>query len=235
MTLLAVLFWALAAPAGAAEGPSFGAGTSVAAGTAKYWRVALSGDAQWTAPPWVPFAWTELGWDRYANRFSFGGGTWRELGEDVRVKGGLSYSVGRFRDTDTGSHAVTLETGAERAFEGVTAGAEYLYTTGALGGARTGRTTTRNRGGQVRGSQAAGTGPSFTDHYLAAYGRIPSGDTTVGLRAAVDLPSDADTVLSETLSWKVPVEASTWLTPALTLEHDGDTAAILSLALYHLF
>ncbi|TBR19615.1 hypothetical protein EPO15_14125 [bacterium] len=233
MTLLAVLFWALAAPAGAAEGPSFGAGTSFAAGTGRYWRLALSGDAQWTLPPWAPYGWAEFAADRYAShRFAFGGGTWHELDEDVRVKGGLSYAVGRYRDTDLGSHAVTLETGAERRFEGGTAGAEYLYTTGALG--RSGGSVERNRGGQLRRTRSS-AGPSFTDHTLAAYGRIPSGETTVGLRVALDVLSDDDDVLSETLSWKLPIAEETWLTPALTLEEGRDTAAILSLALYRTF
>lgn len=229
MNLLLGLFWALAAPAGAAEGPSFGAGTAVAAGTGRYWRISLLGDAQWAAPPWGPYLWTDLGWDRYANRFSFGGGSWYDLDLDVKVKGGISYSVGTFRDTDAASRAVTLETGLERSVAAGAVGAEYLYTRGALG-ARSGRSV-----GKSRGIRPTGPVDSYTDHYLAAYGRLPAGETTVGLRAAVDMPSDFETVVSETLSLKIPVAAQTWLTPALTLEHGADTAAILSLALYRLF
>lgn len=234
MNLLASLLLALAAPAGAAEGPSFGAGTAFAAGTGGYWRLSLLGDAQWQLPPWAPYGWAEFAADRYAShRFALGGGTWHELGEDLRVKGGLSYAVGRFRDGDVGSHAVTLESGLERRFEGGTAGAEYLYTAGALG--RSGRSVERNRGGQIKSARAASTGPSYTDHTLAVYGRAPWEESTLGLRVAMDVLSDEEDVLSETLSWKAPVATDTWLTPALTLEQGRDAAAILSLSLYRLF
>lgn len=242
MTRLLALLLALAAPAGAAEGPSFGAGASGAAGSGGYWRFAMSGDAQWTARPWLPYAWTELGFNRYATRISLGGGSWRELGEDVRAKGGLSYSVGRFRDADASSHAVTLETGAERRLPdgvpgaGGAVGGEYLLTFGSLGGGRTLRTVERNRGGQVRRARgAAQDAPSFTDHTLAAYGRMPVSDTELGLRVALDLPSDSPDVLSETLSWRVPLGKDLWVTPALTLEQGESAGVIASVGLYRVF
>jgi hypothetical protein len=239
---LLALSWALAAPAGAAEGPSFGAGASGAAGSGGYWRFATSGDAQWTAQPWLPFAWTELGFNRYATRISLGGGSWRELDADVRAKGGLSYSVGRFRDSDDASHAVTLETGAERILQdgvpgaGSTVGTEYLLTFGSLGGGRTSTSLERNRGGQVRRARgAAQDAPSFTDHTLAVYGRAPASDTEIGLRVALDLPSDAPDVVSETLSWRVPIRPDLWVTPALTLEQGETDGVIASVGLYRVF
>lgn len=235
MTTLLLLLGALAAPAGAAEGPSFGAGGAATAGSGGYWKVSATGDAQWEAKPWLPYAWSELSADRYANRFAMGGGTWRELDADLRVKGGLSFSAGRFRGAAEGSRSVTIETGVERALGAGAAGGEYLFTSGALGGRRVVQSVERNRGGQVRVRRVDAAGSSFTNHELSAYGRLPAGETTVGLRLTLDLPSTSENVLSETLSWRLPVAASSWLTPALTVEHDHSTDVILALAFYHLF
>lgn len=236
MTALALLFWALAAPAGAVEGPSYGVGTSGAAGSGGYWRFALSGDGQWPSPPWLPYAWTEFAANSYANRLSLGGGTWHEAGQDLRVKGGLSFSVGRYKDADTGARSVTVETGAERAVDSGAAGAEYLLTTGSLGSTRVTGAGVVNRGGQVKRARSAAVDPpTFTDHTLAAYGRLPMEDSTLGLRIALDLLSDSEDVLSETLSWRLPLAESLWLTPALTLEQSRTPAAIASLALYRVF
>lgn len=236
MTVLALLFWALAAPAGAVEGPSYAVGTSFAAGSGGYWRFGLSGDGQWPAPPWLHYAWTEFGLNPYANRLSLGGGTWRDAGPDLRVKGGLSFSVGRYRDADASARSVTFETGVERMLESGAAGAEYLLTTGSLGARRVTTVGEVNRGGQLKRARTAVVeAPTFTDHTLAAYGRVPLRDSTLGLRVALDVLSDSEDVLSETLSWRLPAAEDVWLTPALTLEQSRTPAVIASLALSRVF
>ncbi|MBI5630606.1 MAG: hypothetical protein HY921_06960 [Elusimicrobia bacterium] len=218
--IAAVLGLSLAAPAAMAEvlpesqrapkkpGAMGGGGAVLSAGSGGYRRFGVYGDALWRGPKLSPYLWSEYGADIDSRRFSLGGGAWKDLREDLRVKGGLGFSVGSFRDSDDSSSSITLETGVERDFNWPTLGTEYRYTTGSIGGSTVIRGDQKIVRGRIRGkvqSGIAATSDRFTYNEFSGYARLPAGATTVGLRATVGLASYAAAIVSETVSWTVPL------------------------------
>src|SRR5687767_9154158 len=81
-------------------GATGGVGAAVTAGSAGYRRVGVYGDALWRGESLAPYVWGDYGVDTDMRLLSLGAGLWEDLREDLRVKGGLGFSVGRFRDSD---------------------------------------------------------------------------------------------------------------------------------------
>ena len=220
-----------ALPAPDKPGVSGGLGAALTGGSGGYGRVAVYGDALWLGDSVSPYAWTEYGTDSDARRFSLGGGAWKELSEALRFKGGLGFSVGRFRAADAGSNSVTFETGLERDLERPTVGAEYRRTAGSIGGSTATRGGQRVGQGQLRGRAAAGTAAvseRFSYDELSGYARLPAGAATVGLRAAVGFPSYGSAIVSETLSGSVPLSGPLAARLAVSFEQGARAAVYAS-------
>lgn len=210
------------------RGATGGVGSIVTAGSGGYRRFGVYGDAMRLGAVFSPYVWSEYGADTEARRFSLGGGVWKDIREQLRVKGGLGFSVGRFKDSNENSNSITLETGVERDFDWPTLGAEYRYTAGSIGGSAVIRGNEKIVGGRIRGkaqSGAAAVSDRFTYNELSAYARLPAGATTVGLRAAASFSSYDSAILSETVSWTVPVTKPVSARLAFSWEQGGRAAA----------
>ncbi|MBI5622164.1 MAG: hypothetical protein HY924_00150 [Elusimicrobia bacterium] len=232
---------AVASLAAAKEAASpYGVGTTLTAGTGGYRRAALYGDALWRVRDFSPYALAEFSADSDVRQFSLLGGTWKDLGRAFRVKGGAGLNFGKVLDTDDATTSFTLETGAEGDIGDAVAGAEYRFTSGGIGGSRVIRSDSdvlriRARGKASSAGVASVEPESFTYHELAGYGSLPLGGTSVSLKLALGIPSYSDNVVSETLTWKIPIPEHLWVAPSLSLEQGRGSNAYGSLGLYWAF
>ncbi len=232
--LLALAGWTAAeAPA-----PAIGAGTTLTAGSRGYRRLSLYGDAYLRRGSLEPYAWGEYVADTYVNQFSLGGGAWKELEDGERVKGGLGLTRGRIKSLDEPSSSVILEAGAEKDFETPTLGADYRFISGSIGATSSPRSGEAGLSGKVRAKGGRVEADPFTSHEFSGYARVLAGRSILGLRLTLARPSYAGTILSETLSLRIPASERVWVTPAVAFEQDRgrDVRGVyFSLGLYYAF
>lgn len=228
---VAVLF-----PAGAlAEGnPAMGVGASVTVGSRDYSGVSVSGDAWWKVEDLSPYARAEVMSDNFQRAVTVGGGAWKSPAEGLEVKGGLGLTNARFKDTDESGHSLILELGAEKEFGQPVLGAEYRLTSGSVGTSSGGRVGGGRFSRPVRVATTSGP-ESFTAHEVSGYGRMPAGAGTLGLRLTAYSPSNADSVLSETLSVSMPVAEALSGSVAVTFEQADVSATYLTAGIQHKF
>lgn len=212
------------------------AALSVTGGSGGYTRVAASVDASAAKGTTRPYGWLELSDDDDARRMSLGAGVWGDVSESVSVKGGVGGSVGRYKDSDLGAGSVTLEAGLESYAQAATLGGEYRLTLGSLADARAAPRTAKEADARGRGRRARGESVErFSVHAWSGYGRVPVGESTLGLRLTVTKPSYSDAILSETASLRVPLAPDWRLTPAVTFEQGAERGVYGSMALSFLF
>lgn len=222
---------------------SGGAGSTYTAGSHRYHRFGLYGDANWEYQPLAPYAWSEYDVDNSARSFSLGGGAWNDLSDDWRAKGGLGVTVGRYKNSNETSRSLTLETGVERFLGDKTLGGEYRYTAGSIGTSgiiRSNDQAVQNHGGS--GGKNGEAGPvkkSTADRYryneFSIYARLPAGETVIGLRATLGLPSYSSSIISETVSWTIPIVSTLSTRLSLSLEQGRQANVYTSAGLDYRF
>ncbi|MDE2040501.1 MAG: hypothetical protein KGO96_13305 [Elusimicrobia bacterium] len=231
----------LAASVRGARGAGFDAdaGASATVGSGGYHRFSLFADGNWTGKTLEPYAWGQYAVDNDLSQLGAGGGAWKQLTPGLSVKAGAGFYVGRLRDTDQTGTSLLLETGLEGYSGGKTLGAELRLTDGTIGGPaqpiRYGEAL-RAQAGRRRGQAGAPSPLSYTYTELAGYGRLPLGESSLGLRLALGLPSYASEVTSEELSLRLPLSKAWRAMTAVTLEQfAGASNAYFSLGVYRLF
>lgn len=218
--------------AGPAEAVEAGAGAAAIAGSGGYRRLTLFADADWTGARVEPYAWGEAAFSRDLRRFSLGGGAWNNWTSSERGKAGLGLSGGRY-DSGRSVGALIVELGAEKDVVAATLGAGWRLTYGSLTSSRgapsveTGANS-RSRGRRSRTADAQ----SFAVNELSAYGRRRLDAGVLGLRLGVDFLPFGRSILSETVSLRIPAGERLSVTPAVTLEQGGSDAIYFSLSAY---
>lgn len=226
----------LAAAAARAGGVESEAGLSATAGSGGYTRAGASLDVEAARGTLTPYGWLEASDDDDARRLGLGGGVWKDLDGRVSVKGGLGASFGRYKDSGLGGGSVLLEAGAETLACGGALGGDYRLTRGSIADARAAPRIAKAADARGRGRKARGEGAeSFSVHAWSAYGRLPVGAGRLGLRVTVTKPSYSDAILSETVSYRIPVAPDWRVTPALTFEQGAQSGVYGTLSVAYLF
>lgn len=229
----------ISAPAFAAQTDlSVGAGTNATAGSRGYHKVSASTDLDWKATSVDPFLWVSGDVDNYVREFNGGGGVWKDLGNSSRIKGGAGATLGRIIDTGKTADSFMLEAGAEKDFDKNTIGAEYRFTDGGIGGPSIPSSNDQLIHNRAKGKLAtapSGSLPTYTYNELSAYGSMPLGENRLGLRLTEGWPSYSQSIVSETVSLKVPITKPLSASAALTFEQGEQKNVYVTAGLYYQF
>jgi hypothetical protein len=236
-----LFLWLCALVPGAvsAEPDSGGAGVSLSLGDAGYAGLSLFGDLGWNGRELDPYAWAEVLADDYIGQLTVGGGAWKDVSRDARVKAGAALSLGRLKEWDDSSSAVTVELGVEKDVDRSSFfGGELRLSRGRLPGPRAGAAAREELDKAGRGRpRLPGSGPAeldaFTTRELAAYYQRPWRDCFLRPRAAL-IRAEGGSILSLGAVLLVPRGDNTF-SAGLTLESGDADALYLTLGAYRRF
>ena len=235
--LAAAISFSTAANAKSSD-PAIDGGATFTAGSDHYHRFAVYSDFDWHLRKVDPYAWAQFASSNYAGYFSFGGGVWKDLNSETRIKGGMSVAAGHIHDSGDSASSLSAEAAIEKDIGRPTVGAEYELTNGNIGSDQNyvNDQNVRGRFDNARSANPTAHLESYTYNEFSGYARFPVQRTNLGLRLTVGFPSYDKTIVDETLSWKFPLANKLSLKTAFTLEQQGFASrAYFSLGLLYYF